>query len=148
MNLNNMMHPSGVWPNMFHPRMPSLNRNFKGFARHLTRTERPTKYYLIDFGLSLHFNAEETRTARPILGGDKSVPEFRDRIRRSGPQDPFPTDVYYIRNLVREDFLQRFNSLDFLDSMVADMVHSDPTKRPNMDEVVARLFPLMRSGRS
>jgi hypothetical protein len=39
----------------------------------------------------------------PLRGGDKSAPEHQDR---QIPCDPFPTDVYYLGNLVREKFLQ------------------------------------------
>lgn len=95
-----------MFPDMFHPRSIYRSRDWKGLAKYYSRTARPTKYYIIDFGLSLKFDPE----AGPPLAyypiqGDTTVPEFRDP---SGlrDRDPFPTDIYYIGNMIREDFLQ------------------------------------------
>ena len=106
MNLNIMMDPRNMYPDMFHPRLTLKSRDWKGWAKYYSRTARPTKYYIIDFGLSLKFNPDDgPAMACPIEGGDKTVPEFQER---SGwyDRDPFPTDVYYIGNMIREDFLQ------------------------------------------
>ncbi|KAH9922035.1 hypothetical protein B0H21DRAFT_177108 [Amylocystis lapponica] len=139
MNLNVMMDPSAMYPDLYHPSIRFCTPDLKGIAKYFTRTERPTKYYIIDFGLSRAFDpADHNPKVVPILGGDKSVPEFQDKSRLLEPQDPFPTDVYYLGNLVREDFLQAYYGLHFLDALVADMVQSDPTKRPPMNEVVSR----------
>ncbi len=106
MNLNIMMDPRNMYPDMFHPRLPHRARGWKGRAKYYSRTARPTKYYIIDFGLSLKFDPKDgPPIAYPIEGGDKTVPELQ---HRSGwrNRDPFPTDVYYIGNMIREDFLQ------------------------------------------
>ncbi|KAH9946615.1 hypothetical protein B0H21DRAFT_858728 [Amylocystis lapponica] len=68
--------------------------------------ERPTKYYIIDFGLSRTFDpSDSSPKVLPVLGGDRSVPEFQaNPIARAA--ESVPTDVYYLGNLVREDFLQ------------------------------------------
>ncbi|KAH9947484.1 hypothetical protein B0H21DRAFT_807454 [Amylocystis lapponica] len=139
MTLNIMMDPTEMYPNLYHPTASLCTPDLKGIAKYFTRTERPTKYYIIDFGLSRAFDpTDRNPQVLPILGGDKSVPEFQDKSRLREPQDPFPTDVYYLGNLVREDFLQTYHGLHFLDALVADMVQGDPTKRPLMDEVVSR----------
>jgi hypothetical protein len=39
----------------------------------------------------------------PLQGGDKSAPEHQDG---KTPCNPFPTDVYYLGNLVRQDYIQ------------------------------------------
>ena len=71
-----------------------------------TRTQRPPKYYLIDFGISRRFDpADELPLSRPIIGGDKTVPEFQG-IGAYTPCDPFPTDVYYAGNLIRSQFIE------------------------------------------
>ncbi|KAL4243914.1 hypothetical protein ABKN59_011585 [Abortiporus biennis] len=57
---------------------------------------------------------------------------------RDYPMDPFPTDIYYIGNLIREDFLQRTRGVEFMLPLVVDMIHPDPSKRPTVDEVVRR----------
>ncbi|KAJ6543681.1 hypothetical protein B0H10DRAFT_2134463 [Mycena sp. CBHHK59/15] len=51
----------------------------------------PPKYYLIDFGISRRYKPEQL-----------PPPEFRNSYT---PCDPFPTDIYYIGNLIRENFL-------------------------------------------
>lgn len=108
MNLNIMMDPKPTFPNMYHPRVNRQNRNFKGTAKYYTRTARPTKYLLIDFGLSRKYNPEDGIPSEiPILGGDRTVPEFQgDGEYR--PWNPFPTDIYYVGNMIRKDFLQVF----------------------------------------
>ena len=102
-----MMDPRPTFPKMYHPGRPIMSRDFKGLAKHHTRTARPTKYYLIDFGLSRMYNPGDGEPQEiPIRGGgDKTVPEFQGRGEFK-PCNPFPTDIYYIGNLVREDFLQ------------------------------------------
>lgn len=105
MGPNIMMDPKPTYPNGFHPIVTLRNRNYKGAAKHYTRTARPTKYYLIDFGLSIKFSStHENPVAIPIFGGDRTVPEFQ--TNPCGLYNPFRTDVYYIGNMIREDFLQ------------------------------------------
>lgn len=110
MNLNIMMDPRNLYPDMFHPRLTNTSRNWDGDARHYTRSQRPTAYYIIDFGLSLKFDPDDgPPLATPIRGGDKTVPEFQDPSRWID-RDPFPTYVYYLGNMIREDFLQVVSS--------------------------------------
>lgn len=106
MNRNIMMDPKPIFPNMYHPRSTRQNRNFKGQAKYHTRTAKPTKYFLIDFGLSRKYDPDISAPSEiPILGGDKTVPEFQGRGEYK-PSNPFPTDIYYLGNMIREDFLQ------------------------------------------
>ncbi|KAJ7782459.1 hypothetical protein DFH07DRAFT_900876 [Mycena maculata] len=120
---------------------------------HLTRTQKPVQYYLIDFGLSRKYPPGVHAPLEPIIyGGDKSVPEFH--IRPDGVQpmecDPFPTDVYYIGNVLRTDFsegsrfVRRKLGFEFLRPLMDDMVQPDPTLRPTMDEVVERFDAIVR----
>lgn len=136
MNMNIMMDPKPLFPRMYHPQREKRNVDFKGQAKYYTRTACPTKYYFIDFGLSRRYNpANGPPREYPIRGGDRTVPEFRDLEE---PCDPFPTDIYYIGNMIREDFLQTFRGLDFMTSLVSDMVQDDPTQRPVISEVAKR----------
>lgn len=85
---------------MFHPRVTEKSRDWKGTAKHSTRTLHPVKYYFIDFGLSRRYDPEDgPPREHPILGGDKSVPEFQNW--NGELLDPFPTDIYYLGNLIR-----------------------------------------------
>jgi hypothetical protein len=104
MFMNIMMDATPLYPVPYHPVKPYKKRDFSGRAKHYTRTQRPVKYYLTDFGLSRRYNpADGPPREGIILGGDKTVPEF---AKSNDPCDPFPTDVYYIGNFIRTTFLQ------------------------------------------
>jgi hypothetical protein len=112
-----MIEASGMFPEGFHPLLQSSNPENTGRAKHLTRTQRPPKYYLIDFGISRRYDpADGPPLELPIQGGDRTVPEFQTSI---APCDPFPTDVYYLGNMIRLEFLEViFISLaDFLSTL-------------------------------
>jgi hypothetical protein len=90
-----------MYPNGFHPAKPDRNRSFKGAAKAYTRTQRPPVYYFIDFGLSRQYSSRNV-TDEPLRGGDKTAPEHQSTNRCN----PFPTDIYYIGNLVRREFIE------------------------------------------
>ena len=103
MHRNLMLDPTSLYPESFHPVERNLNISCSGFAKHFTRTQRPPKYYFIDFGISRQYNPANTQPREiPIWGGDKEVPEFQNS---NEPCDPFPTDVFYIGNAIRKDFI-------------------------------------------
>ncbi|KAH8107741.1 hypothetical protein BXZ70DRAFT_884754 [Cristinia sonorae] len=150
MFLNIMMDPRPMFPKMYHPVNTVLTRDHQDLVGHYSRTFRPVKYYLIDFGISRVYDASETSPREhPIFGGDKSVPEFQYSI---DPCDPFATDVYYIGNVVRARFMtvRSFRIISsakykFMTSLIDDMVQDDPSKRPTMDEVVDRFEKLYKA---
>ncbi|KIK92411.1 hypothetical protein PAXRUDRAFT_829989, partial [Paxillus rubicundulus Ve08.2h10] len=136
MSRNIMMDASGLYVDAFHPVSPLMKRDFSGYARFKTRTQRPPKYIFIDFGLSRRYDSSlVTPLEVPIWGGDKEVPEFQNS---NAPCDPFPTDVFYIGNAIRKDFIEPKLGFDFMQPLIVDMVQKDPSKRPTMDEVVKR----------
>jgi hypothetical protein len=98
---NVMLGASGMYPNGIHPTKNSRNDGFKGTAKAYTGIQRPPVYYLIDFGLSRHYNSRDV-SDEPLRGGDKSAPEHRSK----GRCNPFQTDIYYIGNLVRHEFME------------------------------------------
>ena len=105
MLLNIMLDPRNMYPDMYHPAFESMSRDYKKPAKYYTRTRRPTKYYWIDFGLSSRYSDDHGAPLEiPILGGDRSVPEFQGD--EATLRNPFPTDVYYLGNIVREEFIQ------------------------------------------
>ena len=116
MQFNVMMDPRPVFPEMFHPRIPDSNLQFTGDPKCSRRTKHPVKYYIIDFGLCRKFDIDNpTPLDYPVMGGDKTVPEFGlpDHFDDSVPMNPFPTDIYYMGNLVRQTFFkvhQRYTS--------------------------------------
>ncbi|KAI0296106.1 kinase-like domain-containing protein [Multifurca ochricompacta] len=135
---NIMFDPFGMYPNGFHPVKLDRNRNFKGKATTYTRTQRPPRYYFIDFGLSRRYTSRSV-TDNPLRGGDKSAPEHKSRKRCN----PFHTDIYYIGNLVRQEFMRKYYGFKFMEDLVKAMTDEDPTKRPSIEEVI-RQFSLIR----
>ena len=99
-----MMDPDGLYLDAFHPAAPLLKRDLSGYARFKTRTERPPRYIFIDFGLSRCYDTSIAKPLEiPIWGADKDVPEFQNS---NAPCDPFPTDVFYVGNTIKKDFLE------------------------------------------
>lgn len=100
-----MMDPRNMYPKLYHPAATSRSRDFKHNAKCYTRTARPTKYYITDFGLSRRYSPDEKNPLELIIrGGDRSVPEFQGDP--SVPINPFPTDVYYLGNMIRMSFME------------------------------------------
>lgn len=93
-----------MFPDMYHPSAIDRSRDLSRPAHYISRTLARPKYYFVDFGISREFDASELPVRiRITLGGDKSPPEHAEE---NGSCDPFPTDVYYLGNLAREEFLQ------------------------------------------
>ncbi|TFY60102.1 hypothetical protein EVJ58_g5351 [Rhodofomes roseus] len=134
-SMNVMMDAAAMYPDMWHPQVPNLKYDYLGEAKHYSRTERPPKYYYIDFGLSRKYDPNSGPPQElPIFGGDKSVPEFQgDGYDR--PANPFFTDIYYLGNLMRTQFVNQYRGFEFMQQLVTDMVQSDPEKRPTIAKV-------------
>jgi len=155
---NCMMDASEMYPDRFHPHKQDFNLDFTGPAvQKYTRTQRPPKYYWIDFGLSLQFQETAQFPRFPVLrGNDKSAPEFQDPNYMAHAQDPFPTDIYYLGNLVKRYFTEGYpdyavgkkDGLRFLEPLVEAMVQIDRSKRPTIGQCVGHLEELIRSQNS
>jgi hypothetical protein len=99
-----MLDPTNMYPESFHPVERDRSKDFRRKAKVYSRTRRPTRYLLIDFGLSRQYDpAAGPPLDQPLRGGDKSAPEHQ---HGETPCNPFPTDVYYLGNLVREDYIK------------------------------------------
>ena len=108
MGLNIMLDPNPLYPHLYHPFLPFFTMDLKGWAKPRSRTSHPTRYYLIDFGLSRKYNPQDRPPVEfPIWGGDKTVPEFQTS---DDACNPFPTDIYYLGNMIRRDFLMVRNT--------------------------------------
>ncbi|KAI0364340.1 kinase-like protein [Pilatotrama ljubarskyi] len=143
MHRNIMMDPTPLVTETPHPLLDPLSYDTHRKVKYSTRTRHPVKYFFIDFGISRKYPVECTEPREPpIWGGDKTVPEFQ---HSNEPRDPFATDVYYLGNLIRKDFLEKGSSLDFMVNLIGDMVQDDPAKRPTIDEVVERYDKLRAS---
>ncbi|EPQ57111.1 hypothetical protein GLOTRDRAFT_137524 [Gloeophyllum trabeum ATCC 11539] len=146
---NIMMDPSALYPESFHPVSTSQKRNLKGHAKHYTRTQRPVKYYLIDFGLSRRYKPEDMPPMEEVvIGGDRTVPEFQDVYTRAVSSkrcDPFPTDIYTLGNVMKSWLIEKNAGFEFLQPLVSDMVQEEPAKRPKMEEVLTRFEDIRKS---
>jgi len=96
-----MLDPSGMYPDGFHPVEINRSRDFRRIPRRYNRTQRPPRYYLIDFSLSRRYFSRNALD-EPLVGDDKSVPEHQYKRWCN----PFSTDIYHLGNLVRECFMK------------------------------------------
>jgi len=137
---NLMFDPSGMYPQGFHPSKMSRSRDFKGRAKRYTRTQRPPRYYLIDFGLSREYLSRDV-LEEPLRGGDKTAPEHQDgRLC-----NPFQTDIYYLGNLVRQEFIRKYHGFEFMEDLVREMTDRNPSKRPLIEDVILKLSRILGS---
>ncbi|TFY71477.1 hypothetical protein EVG20_g1544 [Dentipellis fragilis] len=145
---NILMDATPMYPEPWHPVELKRRRDWKGKAQHWTRTEHPVKYYYIDYGLSQHFKSDSSQTWPPLTlpahGGDKTAPE-NQQDKWNTPCNPFATDIYYLGNLIRESFMQNYYGFGFMKKLVADMVKNEPSKRPEINEVVTRFAKIRES---
>jgi hypothetical protein len=98
------MEWKNMFPEGFHTQKILCTKDMKGTAPFFTRTQRPTRYVIIDFGLSSRYHPSDVSPREPCLeGGDKTVPEF---LKLQPFHDPYKTDIYYVGNLIRTEFIQ------------------------------------------
>lgn len=159
--VNILMDPVPLHSEITHPNHPKRSYDFKRKVKLHTRTECPTKYYIIDFGLSRTFSPGEELVAPVSKGGDRSVPEYKDPTR--AVSNPFAIDVYCLGSMIRRGLLnvcigfgtpwlpqadrplQESHSLEFMRPLVEDMTRKVPEERPTIDEAFTRFEKLRLS---
>jgi len=97
-----MMDSSPLYDQPRHPVRLEKTYDWRQTPTPKSRTERPVKYYFIDFDLTHQYEEGKPAQEHPKYGGDHTVPEWKVR-----PQDacnPFAVDVYRLGNVVRENF--------------------------------------------
>jgi hypothetical protein len=101
----NFMMDGSMYPNSWHPCDDEMERlDLCVEAKHYTRSERPPRYYLIDFGISHRYDPKDGPPLEPpIFGGDKSVSEFQKSV---DPCNPFPTDIYYAGSFILQGLMK------------------------------------------
>jgi hypothetical protein len=102
-----MMDATPLYPEPFHPVVPRMKADWSGRTKPLTRAQHPVRYYFIDFGQAERFDLSEgAPSVEPVgAGGEQIPPEYRGAGAEK-KHDPFPTDVWYLGNLIQEEFLQ------------------------------------------
>ncbi|KAF7316352.1 Protein kinase domain-containing protein [Mycena indigotica] len=146
--LNIVQDPTRLFPSGYHPVITAQDPAAHWNAHHITRTECWPRYFVIDFGLSRHYDpAEGPPLEYVIIGGDKSPPEYRTHQLCN----PFPTDIYCLGNLLKRYFLfsgkSKYKgmirpSLQFLEPLVTAMTLPEPSLRPTIGEVCQKFDEL------
>lgn len=104
---NIMIDSKGMWPEPYHIMAPHMNRSFTARVKKpFTRTARPPKYHIIDFGLSRQYAPDNLNPTETLPeGGDRTVPEFTNGTQPV-LHDPFAVDIYCVGNVIQECILQ------------------------------------------
>ncbi|KAJ6502288.1 hypothetical protein C8R45DRAFT_1190870 [Mycena sanguinolenta] len=144
---NIMLDPRNMYPDGFYTGSflyDHRKRDFTGRAKQFTRTQRPSRYYWIDYGLTGMFHHPEkpgTLQVPYVIGGDKNIPETKKNQLYA---DPFASDVWWVGNVIRKRVL-RYTALDFLTPLLDEMFRENPEDRPTMaaapaqfDEILAK----------
>lgn len=134
------MDAGHLYPEPFHPVFPAYTYDLTGDSKPCSRTEKPVRYYFVDFGRAVAYSSSDLPRDYPLWDGEQTVPEYW----LGDMSDPFAGDVYCLGNMVyrllagancRTSPLRGFK---FMDSLIRDMTHEDPTRRPTMQEAVLR----------
>jgi hypothetical protein len=95
MKLNNfMMESEKMFPEGSHPKKDLRKPDLSGPAKFYTRTQRPSKYFIIDFGMSRSYKSD-----------NDSPLELTVTKKGVYLQNPYQVDVYLAGELVRQVFI-------------------------------------------
>ena len=83
-----------MFPDGYHPRKDLRKPDLSGPAKFHTRTQRPSKYFIIDFGMARRYESDNNSPVEPT-------------VTKKGVQDqnPFQVDVYLAGQLLLHGFL-------------------------------------------
>ncbi|KAH9987573.1 hypothetical protein BJV77DRAFT_1152165 [Russula vinacea] len=92
---NLMLDPSNMFPESFHPSVIDRSKDFRRKAKWYSRTRRPTRYLLIDFGLSRRYDpANGPPLDLPIRGGFEFMePLVTDMVQNDPTNRPTMDEV-------------------------------------------------------
>lgn len=101
-----MMDADAMYPGGFHAANQNMTPDYSGLAKHFSRTERPPRYYFIDFGISIRFSPDDSdpRTRVDAWGGGYDHPP--ENRKENSEYNPFPADVYYMGNIIKHNFTE------------------------------------------
>ena len=88
------MESGKMFPEGYHHRKDLRKPDLSGSAKFYTRTQRPSKYFIIDFGMSRRYECDNDSPTEPTFT-EKGVQL----------QNPFQVDIYLAGELVRQGFL-------------------------------------------
>ncbi|KZW01198.1 hypothetical protein EXIGLDRAFT_666480 [Exidia glandulosa HHB12029] len=141
---NIVMDGLHLYKEAHHPASPVRVPQGHRHARHRERyqSDRPIRYYYIDFDSSVRFEAwEQRQPVRRRRAAVKSVPEEAS----DEPCDPFALDVYCLGTILVEDWLPAYKNVDFIRPLAEDMVQVNPNLRPTAAQIVSRFTEIRAS---
>ncbi|KAJ7764106.1 hypothetical protein DFH07DRAFT_939135 [Mycena maculata] len=141
-SMNIMLDPKNMYPSGFYTgsaHYAHRTRDFSARAKNFTRTQRPSRYYWIDYGLSVTSSSLDALLPY-VRGGDKDIPETRENVRKA---NPFAADVWWMGNLIQKHLIQRYSGLESLEPLVATMCQNRPEDRPTMAEATAHFDDIL-----
>ena len=89
-----MIESEKMFPEGYHPEKDLRKPDLSGPAIFYTRTQRPSKYFIIDFGMSRRYESDNDSPEEPTVT-EKGVQL----------QNPFQVDVHLAGELIRQVFL-------------------------------------------
>ena len=90
-----MIESEKMFPERRHPKIDLRKRDLIGPAKFYTRTQRPSKYFIIDFGMARHYESDNESPLELTIAKIKAVL----------PQNSFQVDIYLAGELIRQVFL-------------------------------------------
>ncbi|KAF5388385.1 hypothetical protein D9615_000860 [Tricholomella constricta] len=99
----------------------------------LARIDRPVRYIIIDFDCSARLSPGQPHLIRFFGGRDGEPPEYKSR----DPYDPFKIDVFTLGNVFYKDFYQKYEGLDFLETLIDFMKTPNFRQRPDAEMAMA-----------
>lgn len=97
-----MMDGSPLYPQGHHPIRLESTADGIYDAIPLSRTDRPVRYFFIDFGISSCFRPGEPPLVLGRKGRDKGPPELSNEI----PYNAFHLDIFLLGNVYNKEFFQ------------------------------------------
>ncbi|KZV74539.1 hypothetical protein PENSPDRAFT_647967 [Peniophora sp. CONT] len=139
-----MYDATPLFPDGFHPLDKDRTVAWDGKAKHYTRTQRPVRYYFVNFVDSARYKDKiyATEVIRMDGGSDQVTPEY---VPNTTLHNPFTADVYHLGCFIRDEFIKGYTGFGFMKKLVADMLKYDPAERLTMDDVVVRFQELIAS---
>ncbi|KAF8919128.1 kinase-like domain-containing protein [Mucidula mucida] len=144
---NIMLDYTRLYPHGFHPTLEFMTLDFKGFAKHTTRTRCWPRYYLIDFGRSRRYSPDAVPfevTVPPLNSNRKTLlPEQGGNTPRR--YNPFPVDIFRLGHMLTSHCaVDTFPPLQFVLPLAQEMMAQDPSSRPTITDVRRRFANLCR----
>ncbi|KAB5588841.1 hypothetical protein CTheo_7718 [Ceratobasidium theobromae] len=126
---NVMMDARPLYDEPFHPfyQTRSLDGKRSIYPKYL-RSQRPIRYYFIDFGYAKWFR--DDNEPRAVVGwrAREQTPEQEE----GHAYDPFKADIYQLGAIIRRDLIPRISTLRFLLALAREMTDEDPSRRPSL----------------